>query len=255
MLCFITALKSKAVSNNWGRVSELFENAVYSAYNQIDPDIKIIAVCHETPGLKRKYDGRLEIINVDFPPPAKTVTEVTMRDKWKKIAVGMVRAGRMRPGFVMIMDADDLVSRQLSQYANSHKESNGWIFEKGYRYRYGHRRIYFDNSYNCGTNAIINARLIKFPENADKKNVAECIVLTHGHTNIKEGLARLKAPLEPLPFIGSMYTHGHGDNDHPEEPKKWHGARYFLGSLKHYRLLTGKIREEFSIEQLQRARN
>jgi len=87
MLCFVMALKSKAVSTNWERVSQLFENSLRSAYHQRDPNFKIIVVCHETPQLTQCYDERVEIINVDFPPPQKLVTELTMQDKWRKLRV------------------------------------------------------------------------------------------------------------------------------------------------------------------------
>ncbi|MEO1134802.1 MAG: glycosyltransferase family 2 protein, partial [Cyanobacteria bacterium J06639_1] len=141
MLCFVMALKSKAVSKNWKLVSELFENTLYSAYNQIDPDFRIIAVCHEIPELKRDYDDRVELLSVDFPPPDGSIRAETMKDKWKKISVGLIRAGELNPDFVMLMDADDLVSRRLSQYVNQHKDSNGWIFDLGYKYQFGSQWI------------------------------------------------------------------------------------------------------------------
>ncbi|MCM0594226.2 MAG: glycosyltransferase family A protein [Gloeotrichia echinulata DEX184] len=127
MLCFIIALKSKMVSNNWERVSKIFEASLRSAYQQIDPDFKIIVICHETPQLQGDYDERVEFINVDFPPQSKLVTELTMKDKWHKLQIGMVRAGALNTDFIMVMDADDLVNNKLSQYANSNKSTNGWI--------------------------------------------------------------------------------------------------------------------------------
>jgi len=73
MFCFIIAVKSKAVSKNWARVCELFEAALRSTYHQIDPDFKIIVVCHDTPEVSGTYDGRVEYINVDFPPPRQPI--------------------------------------------------------------------------------------------------------------------------------------------------------------------------------------
>ncbi|MDX2212477.1 MAG: hypothetical protein SFY66_04230 [Oculatellaceae cyanobacterium bins.114] len=250
MLCFVIALKSKAVSKNWDVVSQLFEDSLRSAYHQIDPDFKIIAVCHETPQLHHTYDNRVEIINVDFlPPPSVAATDLTMQDKWKKIAVGMVRAREFRPDFVMLMDADDLVSCHLSQYVNAHKEANGWILKQGYRYRYGSRWIYLDDHFNCGTNAIVSSRLIQFPLNTSSEEISKCVVLTHGHTVIEQHLRELGTPLEPLPFLGAVYTHSHGDNwtDTYIPPKNWYGIRHLLGGLRRTRPLTHQVRDEFSI--------
>ena len=64
MLCFITALKSKAVASDWIRVCELFESTLRSAYNQTDPDFRIIVVCHERPDLKERYDDRVVALRV-----------------------------------------------------------------------------------------------------------------------------------------------------------------------------------------------
>ncbi len=252
MLCFIIALKSKAASNNWERVSTLFENSLLSAYNQIDPNFKIIVVCHEIPKLKYNYDHRVEIISVVFSPPtSKAATNLTMQDKWKKLAVGMVRAGELKPHFIMIMDADDLVSRKLAQYANNNLTANGWIFKQGYRYRYGSRWIYWDNFFNCGTNAIVSSRLIKFPLNTHSESIAECVVLSHGHTVIQKCLEELGTPLVPLPFPGAVYVYGHGDNysdtHYPKKMLPSYNLRYFLGRIRRTRYLNQKIREEFSI--------
>jgi hypothetical protein len=182
LLCFIIALKSKFVSNDWSKVSKLFEASLWSAYNQIDPDFRIIVVCHETPQLEKKYDERVELINVDFSPPDLKGLEkidrsrVCMQDKWKKLSIGMIRAGTFNPDFIMIMDADDLVSRKLSQYANAHLTSNGWIFKQGYRYRYGSRWVYVDDHFNCGTNAIVSNKLIHFPKGLASEEINQCLV-------------------------------------------------------------------------------
>lgn len=40
MLCFVMALKSKQVSNDWSRVCQLFEASLISAFRQTDPDLK-----------------------------------------------------------------------------------------------------------------------------------------------------------------------------------------------------------------------
>ncbi|MEQ9359077.1 hypothetical protein [Coleofasciculus chthonoplastes] len=242
------ALKSKAISTNWERVSGIFENSLRSAYNQIDPDFRIVVVCHETPKLQHSYDERVEIINVGFPPPTQVNTNLTMQDKWRKLAVGMIRVGELCPDFVMIMDADDLVNRRLAHYANTNLEANGWIFKQGYRYKYGSQWIYWDNNFNCGTNAIVNSKLIKFPQNIDNRMIDECVILRNGHTIIEEKLEALETPLMPLPFPGAIYVYGHGDNDSAyNQTRRWHGFRYFLGKLRRIRPLSNQIKKEFSV--------
>ena len=256
MLCFIIALKSKLVSNDWFKVSRLFEASLLSAYNQIDPDIRIIIVCHENPHLEKNYDERVEFINVDFSPPALKGLEslerskACMQDKWKKLRIGMIRAGSLNPNFIMIMDADDLVNHKLSQYTNAHLDSNGWIFKRGYRYQYGSKWVYVDDRFNCGTNAIISSKLISFPTSLASEEISQCVVLSNGHTVIEKKLAEFGTPLEPLPFMGAMYIHGHGDNDssfHMTSSKSWQSLRFFLGGVRRTRPLNRRIRQEFSM--------
>ncbi len=173
-----------------------------------------------------------------------------MQDKWKKLSIGMIRAGTFNPDFIMIMDADDLVSRKLSQYANAHLTSNGWIFKQGYRYRYGSRWVYVDDHFNCGTNAIVSNKLIHFPKSLASEEINQCLVLSNGHTVIEKKLIEVGTPLKPLPFMGAMYIHGHGDNDssfYTSTQKTSQSLRFFLGSIRRTRLLTRKIRQEFSM--------
>lgn len=239
------------MSNDWERVSWLFENSLRSAYQQNDPDIRIIAVCHEIPRLQSSFDERVELISVDFPPPP-TPTTRTMQDKWRKIAIGLIRAGTLKPNFVMIMDADDLVSRRLSSYTRRHPAANGWIFSKGYRYQYGSPWIYLDDRFNCGTNAIVNSRLIRFPTCLEESEINQCVLLKHGHTTIAHTLAEAGTPLSPLPFPGAIYVHNHGDNDSMmihRPPRQSFSLRHFLGTMRHTRPLIPQIKTEFSITE------
>jgi hypothetical protein len=258
MFCFTMALRSKAVSKDWKKISQLCEASIRSAYHQINSDIKIIVVCHETPELEETYDDRVEIINVDFPRPNEILAagkndneskyEIQMKDKWKKIAVGVARAGELNPKFMMLMDADDLVSRRLSQFASSHPNSNGWILKKGYRYSYGSPWIYVDDNYNCGTNAIVNSQLIEFPKSTAPEEIKKCVILTSGHTIIEKTLAELGTPLTPLPFLGAIQVVDYGNNASNLLARGGSGTiRQFLGRLRRTRWLSPKLRQEFSI--------
>jgi len=252
MLVFIAALKSREVSESWERVLELFENSLYSVYNQTDPDFKVIVVCSEKPELKREYDDRVEFIEADLVPPAKEAYEGRNIDKYKKYSIAMIRAIELNPDFVMFFDADDLVSRRLSRYANSQKDCNGWMIKKGYRWNYGRRWMQYTDKFNCGTNCIVNVGKIMFPKDASNEEISKCIRLTHGHQTIEEDMRKQGDPLKELPFPGAIQVLGHGENTSDLKfgpDKAWKGWRFFLGSLARgsYRPITGKIKREFSI--------
>jgi hypothetical protein len=250
MLCFVIALKSKVISKDWKRVSTLFENTLGSIFGQTNPDFKVIVVCHETPCISIDVDHRLEVINVDFPPPAQLDTKLTMQDKWHKLSIGMIRAGELKPNFIMFVDADDLVSNQLVDFVDKNKEENGWILRHGYNYTYGSKWIYISDNFSCGSDSIVNSKLIQFPKDLSQESVENCIVLRWGHTIIATKLAELGTSLKPLPFLGAMQTVNHGDNDSSLSAplgKRWFGMRHFLGKIRRTRPLTQRIRTEFSM--------
>ena len=112
MLCFIVPLKSAKTAVDWPRVCELFEGTLRSAYQQTDPDLRVVAVCHERPNLQGSYDERVEFVEVDFPPPSQNQGQSAIADKWAKLHAGMVRAGDLHPDYFMFLDADDRVSNR-----------------------------------------------------------------------------------------------------------------------------------------------
>src|SRR5262245_53047691 len=132
MLCFLMALKSRQVSRDWVHVCRLFEASLRSVYRQTHDNFRIIVACHETPIVTTNYDTRLEFINVDCPPPAQISTKLCMEDKWLKLRHAMIRAGELKPDFLMIMDADDLVSKHLASFTAQHQDRNGWMVRTGY---------------------------------------------------------------------------------------------------------------------------
>jgi len=261
MLCFVIPLKSKSVSYDWASVCKLFEASLQSAYQQTDPDFKVIAIHHEKPNLVTRYDWRVEFLEADRSPPHAGSDQITqpqyasmVKDKARKRALGMVRVGELKPDFIMFMDADDLVSCRLARFVNSNRQSNGWMLKRGYKYRYGSRFIYYDDCYNCGTNAIINSELTYCPKDTIQQETSQSLILTNGHQIIEQKMASLGYPLEHLPFPGAVNVIGHQDRLTPiryivrqEKSKKNRSLRMLLGRLRRTRPLNRKLKQEFNI--------
>ena len=256
MLCFIMALKSPAASADWSVVERLFEQTLTSVCSQTDPDFRVIVVCNQVPQLQRPPHASVRFLVRDLPVPSK---KTTMLDKWAKLAHGLVVAGELAPDFVMLMDADDLVSNQLSAFANRNRQSNGWIVKTGYYWSYGSRFARLSNDFNCGTNAIVNSRYIRFPTTVDERSRLDCIILKNGHTTIEAAMRQQGTPLDPLPFPGAIWVADHGDNwttlsaDAPP-PKRFRShVRAILNSLsnvRQQRFITASLRREFSLPRI-----
>ena len=138
MIYFIIPLMSKRVANDWETVSLLFNRTLWSCYNQTDPDFKILVACHEIPLLTKKYDDRVEFIQVnekDCPVP-KNQSE-KMIDKGYKTHTLAMRLRELGGGYAMMVDADDLVSCHISEFIKEHPNENGFYVKTGYVYFVG----------------------------------------------------------------------------------------------------------------------
>jgi hypothetical protein len=256
MICFIMGLKARAICKDWPRVESLASATLHSVCQQTDQDFSVIVVCNEIPRTTLPSGAPVTFIAKDFPLPGGIAGHENGLDKFRKLAHGLAAAREMKPDFVMLMDADDLVSRRLAEFANSNKASNGWMFETGYAWKYGGSWVTPVKSgfhKACGTSAIINSRLINFPAEASDEALSTCIVLANGHTTICDTLARQGAPLDVLPFPGALYVTDHGDNGSllaaGENARSWISLRFWLGSLRQRRYLSPAIRAEFGLQK------
>ncbi|MFQ3670902.1 MAG: hypothetical protein SNJ84_05535 [Verrucomicrobiia bacterium] len=241
-------LKARAVARDWGRVEALFHRTLGSVCGQTEPWFRVVVVGHDRPSTPLLERPEVTWLKVSSPVPEGGRTETAMEDKWLKVAEGLVMVGQGRPVFVMIVDADDLVSNRLAAHVRAHPNRHGWIIRKGYRYREGSPWVELDPEFNCGTNAIVAARQVRFPRSNTPEERAKCILLCHGHTVIERAMADEGRPLDELPFPGAVYVWGHGDNDsHRDGREGWRGLRYLLGKVRRSRPLTRRLRQEFNL--------
>jgi hypothetical protein len=248
MLCFVMALKSPAVAANWETAEAVFDRTLTSVCNQDDPDFRVIVVCNQIPRLAGPAPPVVHFVVKDLPVPGPAST---MTDKWTKLAYGLVAARELHPDFVMLMDADDLVSRRLSGFVKKNNSSYGWIFKKGYYWRYGSRWIQWTEHFNCGTNSIVSSQVIRFPKQVRSEEIDDCLILRNGHTIIERAMRDNGTPLDPLPFAGAVWVHGHGENYtlmHSNLGQtNWHRLRFFLGSLPQRRFVSRSLKKEFCL--------
>ena len=210
VLDFVMAFKARSVSDDWQIDCMLLRNCLRSVLNQDDPRFRALVVCHDVPDSFEGFTNRVEFVEADFPPPRRDElrTRAGIRDKWRKLLVGLTRLREHRPRFVMLMDSDDLVSRRLVRFCADHPDADGFLLDRGYRYRLGDRFFSTENrlSRNCGTSSIVNADRFTFPAAVTDEEAASCLILANGHTGIESAMARWGFPLQPLPFRGAVYV-------------------------------------------------
>lgn len=246
MLVFVIPLKSKEVCQSWQRVSKLLERTLKSVCNQTSPEFQVIVVCHQQPDIQFTHPN-ITYIEMDYPiPHHKNRIVKGLTDKGRKVLKGLVYAKKFNPSHTMLVDADDCVSKNLAAFVNRNLNANGWYFNKGYKYLDGDEFVYIKRSrfYTLsGTANIINYKLLDLPENPEYNRGYGYYKLHLNHQKVKSVMKEKGFTLQPLPFIGSIYILGTGDNMSGNEDI----LRFNWFNRKR---LTKEMREEFSLHNL-----
>lgn len=214
MIYFGIPLRSKQTANNWDKVSLFFNRTLWSVYNQTDPNFRIIVACHEIPSLVHNFDERVEFIQVDAPIP-HTKDEM-MLDKGHKVHTIGMKIREYGGGFTMMVDADDLQSNRIAAYVNTHEEANGFLSHNGYYWHVGTDYLKKGHKFPNGSSTIVKYSVEDLPSQyygtmVPSQNTNPHI-LRKRHGDIPRICAEMGRPLEPLPFIASIYVRETGDN-------------------------------------------
>ena len=160
MLAFITTLRHPQNAANYDRVEALLQDTLASLTQQTCDDYLVIIVGNRRPAFP--LPERVVFVEVDFPPPSdlkgpRTGPASVIWDKGTKNAVGLLAARDFGPEYVMFVDADDFVHRELAAFVHARPGHAGWVVKRGLMYsrrRNAYKRL--RNFYRfCGTSFII----------------------------------------------------------------------------------------------------
>ncbi|WP_130837075.1 glycosyltransferase family A protein [Lachnoclostridium sp. Marseille-P6806] len=215
MIYFGVPLRAKAVSRDWGRVSAQFERTLRSVCRQTSPEFKVLVACHDIPeGLRT--DPRVEFLRAETPYPASR--EEMMLDKGWKVSMIARRVRELGGGYVMLVDADDLISHRIAAYAAAHPGKSGFLSASAYLYRDGSdccRKIRAPHRV-CGSCAIVHYEPEELPPELPRDlwddSPREKWVIRRPHRQVPELLRAQGRPLERLPFPSTIYVQDTGDN-------------------------------------------
>jgi hypothetical protein len=260
VLVFIIPIKSPKVATSWSTLCKLFERSLRSVCNQTSPEFRVLVVCNEKPEIPFHHP-HVNYLEVDFPVPVMDYS-AKMDDRAKKVVAGLLAVRELQPNHVMLVDADDCISKHIAAFVAKHPQSNGWFVDKGYEYIDGSSRISIrrKNFYRmCGTCNIFNYQLLTLPEQLlPYEQIAGYDRFLTGHPLAKGDLAERGTPMQPLPFAGAIYIRDTaGESVTLQEPlldKLQRNPKEALHALKRAVLspvndrdLTPEIREEFGL--------
>lgn len=261
-LTFIIPVRHQDNAKDWQRLKTILTETINSIALQTIDNWKAVIVANYGADLPEMPAG-FEVARVDFPPnqqyekdsaPLEEIYEAFRLDKGRRVLAGMLYAGPMQ--HVMIVDDDDFVSNQLTEFVSEKKNDFGWYVRNGYVWGEGSKYLYIhpDFSNLCGTSLVIRSDLYKLPVVFEDASDSYIRKMLGSHIYIKEHLKATETPLQPLPFIGAVYRVGH-PGAHSKSESVF--AQYFLKKyllkrpfewfvrLSRLKFLSNTIRQEF----------
>jgi hypothetical protein len=212
-------LVSRAVAQNWARVVHQLNATIGSIYRQSDADFRIVIAGSDRPELTVPTDHRLEFLDVDQLPPMHD--EVFIGDAVRKRRRIAERLRELGGGYLMLTDADDLISRNLVGFVRKDRHPNGYLVARGYMFDASRGVLspfpFVDNDRDrfdqeCGTSAIIPFAPDELPSSVADSSCRYLRLMAKGHPGVI-GLARAEGrPMVDLPFRAVVYVRNTGEN-------------------------------------------
>jgi FkbM family methyltransferase len=217
---FCIPLIPKANATDWSQVCNVLNQTLRSIANQTNKSSKILLAAHDKPDLAP--DLKLDIAVIRPHWEAGSDIKGKWRDKrWKRTL--LLRAVRkLGGGYVMMLDADDLVSNRLVDYVLKDRHPNGYIIDTGYAYDWkanllapipGVWAANFDGV--CGSCSVIYFRPEDLPPPRRKeRSTYHLSKYLKQHSQWKQVMSDAGRPLKSLPFPGAVYVLNHDNNLH-----------------------------------------
>lgn len=251
----IMPLISKGLSHNWLETSKRLSDTLCSVFQLNGSVVSVSVVGHDIPcGIT--FDDRCRWIPVSFDPPSAGSLAEKMNDKGLKTRKGVRHASKNSlADWVMFMDADDFISRDLLNEIDFDKH-DAICLARGYSWRFADTRLEMISDFHrrCGTSWLMRLEPRLFPmwlgEGGDR-------VCDQAHNSRLSGLHRIAAKVQMVKKPSVVYLTGHGGNS--VAIARAGPARLQMGcvaALKgvrsrfRSRLITPSLRDEFALPSL-----
>jgi hypothetical protein len=251
---FCIPLQPKANANNWERVCTVLNQTLRSIQNQINQEFTVFIAGQDRPNIDDDISININWIAADWS--VQNANNEKLRDKRRK-RILLLRAVRgAGGGYVMMLDADDLVSNQLVDYVLKDRNPNGYIIEKGYAYDWGNGFMApipgawsktFDSV--CGSCSVINFGVEDLPRpRSAETDEGPPYLAAHlkQHSQWKHVMSDLGRPLAVIPFPAAVYVLNHSNNLH-YSIKAMRQEEVPLRIAKRKLAITPELSKEFSL--------
>lgn len=231
-LAFLIPLKPKAKVSDWQLISHLLRNTCLSLKNQSNQCFVAIIAGHDRPlGLEKVIDEKIHFTKVNYG--IEVSEEKPRRDKFWKVCFAGTEAEKFNPKFHMILDADDLVHKNLVQEVASKSDfqsiilNHGWEFDLKLKLALKRKNLHL----RCGSTFILRSDTFPLPIEHNWKEWSKMPHLKTPHQDMETWMLKNKINFcySDLPAI--LYIKGHGynlsDAFAANHIKRWFGFHTF----------------------------
>jgi len=142
---FCMPLIGRSAAKDWQKVCRLLDQTLHSILSQ-PGDVRVFIACNEVPETSFGDDKRVRFLVMESPPPAN-ITEMRRdtRSKRARVIDEVVASGG---GYVVRVDADDLISNRLTRHIVADDNRVGYLFKRGYTYNVATKEFRLSRSFD-----------------------------------------------------------------------------------------------------------
>jgi hypothetical protein len=211
-------LQPRTNGADWSKVNELLYHTLNSIKGQANQNFIAFVCGHDYPDVMSEFESeRFIFIRANFErPDSPERGRVDKRNKRHLIANEI---HRRQGGYMMYLDADDFVHKDLVDFVLKDNNRRGYVLSKGYAFDYSNRvlgiipGVWRKNfSSVCGSSGIVYFRPEDLPLTGPeaKKNTADNDLLlffkVRNHKAFEEMIFGDEGHLDPIPFPAGVYV-------------------------------------------------
>ncbi len=248
MLLAIIPFIADGVAKDWPKAVATLERTLGSILANPEKDLRVMVVCQDRPPLKNT-DGRYIFLETKHPKPGKTDVAAKHNDKGVKTMDAFDAARDLAPEYVMLVDADDLISNTLVSYVHQRPNFDAFCMKTGFEWREGssHFMVRTRFSQVCGSAFVwrFNERL--FPAWLGKNYTK--FICDQGHNLVEAAMDAEGFRVDKMYVPKAVYVTGHVNHMY----ETYHNltlkrrAKNLVLSLWRKRELTPELKNEFGL--------
>jgi hypothetical protein len=248
MLLAIIPFIADGVAKDWPKAVKTLERTLGSVLANPEKDLRAMVVCQDRPPLKTT-DPRYIFFESKYPKPDKEDIMAKHGDKGAKTVEAFDAARDLAPEYVMLVDADDLLSNTLVSYVYQRPNFDAFCMRMGFEWREGSSHFIIRRGFSqaCGSAFVwrFNERL--FPSwigrNYSKR------ICDQGHNHVEAAMDAEGFHVDKISVPKAVYVTGHINHMympyHKMTFKRWF-KNLALAPWRN-RKLTPELKKEFGL--------